>query len=149
MKNLEVYISVFFIVFGAIIFRLASSMKYYGDYGPGPGLLPLWISGLMVILSILNLIAAFKKNNTHFSDLLPKGTGLINLLSCIVSFALFIIIVPYTGFIVSSLMMLFILFSRGYKWQWSIGLSVLVTGILFLVFSTVLSIPLPVNQFGW
>lgn len=149
MKNLEVYISGFFILFGAVFFWLATSMKYYGDYGPGPGLLPVWISGLLVLLSILNLISSLKRNNTHISELLPKGTGLINLLSCIGSFGLYIIIVPYAGFTISSLIMLFILFSRGYNWQWSIGLSVLVTGILFLVFSTALSIPLPVNEFGW
>ena len=149
MKNLEVYISAFFILFGAVIFRLASGLKYYGEYGPGPGLLPLWISGLMIALAAVNLYSAFKKNNTHFSALIPKGTALTNLLSCIGSFVLFIIIVPYAGFVLSSLSMLLILFSRGYKWRWSVGLSVLVTGILFVVFSMVLTIPLPVNQFGW
>jgi hypothetical protein len=124
-------------------------MPYYGQYGPGPALLPLWISGIMVALSIFNLIAALRKNNTHFSDLLPRGTGLINLLSCIGSFALFIIVVPYVGFTLSSFTMLFILFSRGYKYKWSIGLSVLVTGVMFFVFSVLLSIPLPMNEFGW
>lgn len=149
MKNLEVYISGFFILFGALFFWLASSMKYYGEYGPGPGLLPMWVTGLMVILSCINLVSSYKRNNTRFADLLPRGTGLINLLACIGSFALYIIIVPYAGFIISSVTMLFILFSRGYKWQWSVGLSVFVTGVIFFVFSTVLSIPLPVNQFGW
>lgn len=149
MKNLEVYISLLFILFGAVIFSLASSMNYYGEYGPGPGLLPVWISGIMVALAVVNLFAALKKNNTHFSDLIPKGTSLINLLSCVGSFALFIIIVPYAGFVLSSLIMLFILFSRGYSKKKSIVLSLLVTGIVFFVFSSVLSISLPVNQFGW
>lgn len=149
MKNLEVYISLFFILFGAVIFSQASSMKYYGEYGPGPGLLPMWISGIMMALAVINLVSAFKRDNTHFSDLLPKGTSLINLLSSIGSFALFIIIVPYAGFVLSSLSMLFILFSRGYSWKKSIVLSALVTGIVFIIFSAVLSIPLPVNEFGW
>ena len=149
MKNLEVYISVFFVVFGAVIFKLASSMKYYGDYGPGPGLLPLWISGIMTVLAIANLFAALKKNNKNFGDLLPKGTALHNLLSCIGSYLLFILIVPYAGFVVSSLLMLTILFSRGYSWKRSFGLSTLVTGVLYVVFGLVLTIALPVNQFGW
>ena len=149
MKNLEVYISVFFVLFGAVIFKLASSMKYYGEYGPGPGLLPLWISGIMVVLSIVNLFSAFKKNNKNFGALLPKGTALYNLLCCIVSYLLFIIIVPYAGFVISSLLMLTLLFSRGYSWKASMGLSTLVTGVLYAVFGLVLTIALPVNQFGW
>lgn len=149
MKNLEVYISLLFILFGAVIFRLASSMNYYGEFGPGPGLLPMWVSGIMVVLAVINLFAASKKNDTNVLDLLPKGTSLINLLSCVGSFALFIIIVSYAGFVLSSLIMLFILFSRGYSKKKSIVLSLLVTGIVFFVFSSVLSISLPVNQFGW
>ncbi len=149
MKSLEVYISGFFILFGAIIFQLASSMKYYGEYGPGPGLLPVWISGMMVVLSAVNLIAALKKNNKSFADILPKGTGLINVLSCVGAYALFIVTVPYLGFTISSIAMLFILFSRGYTWRRGLCLSILVTGILFFVFGSVLTVPLPVNEFGW
>ena len=55
MKSLEVYISGFMILFGAVIFRLAYSMEYYGEYGPGPGLLPLWTSGLIVVLAAINI----------------------------------------------------------------------------------------------
>ena len=149
MKSLEVYISGFFILFGIIIFQLASSMKYYGEYGPGPGLLPLWISGLMVVLAAVNLFVALKKNNKQFSDILPKGTGLINLLSCIGAYALFILVVPYAGFTLSSTAMLFILFARGYTWRKALCLSILVTGVLFLVFGSILTVPLPVNEFGW
>lgn len=149
MKNLEVWISLCFILFGAIFFKIASSMQYYSEYGPGPGLLPMWISGILVVLAIVNLVSAFKRNNTLFSDLLPKGTSLINLCSSIGAFALFIIIVPYVGFVLTSMIMLFILFSRGYSWKMSIVLSALVTGVVFFVFNSVLSIPLPVNEFGW
>ena len=149
MKNLEVYISGFFILFGAIIFQLSLSMKYYGEYGPGPGLLPLWISGMMVVLAAINLVTALKKNKTRLSDILPKGTGLINVLSCVGAYALFLLVVPYVGFTISSIAMLFILFSRGYSWRKGICLSILVTGILFFIFGSVLTVPLPVNEFGW
>ena len=46
MKSLEVYISGFMILFGAVIFRLAYSMEYYGEYGPGPGLLTTLLSAV-------------------------------------------------------------------------------------------------------
>ena len=149
MKNIEVYVSAFFIIIGAVVFSQALSLAYYGEYGPGPGLLPVWASGLMILLSVVNLVSACKKNNTQFSELIPRGTGLINLLACVGSFMLFMLIVQYTGFTVSGILMLFILFSRGYKWHWAFGMSVLVTGVLFFVFSSVLGIPIPVNEYGW
>jgi len=149
LKNIEVYVSAFFILVGGVVCWQASSMEIYSEYGPGPGLLPLWVAGLMMILGIVNLVQSLKRNNTQFDDLIPKGAGLINLLACVGSFTLFMLIVEYVGFTVSSILMLLILFSRGYKWYWGLGMSIVVTGILFFVFGSILSIPLPVNQFGW
>lgn len=149
MQNIEVYVSLFFVIIGGVIFGQASSMQYYGQYGPGPGLLPLWIGGILTVLSMINLIMAYKKNDTHFSKLLPKGIGLINLLACVGAFLLFTGIVSFTGFTLASFLMLSILFSRGYKWYWAMGMSAVVTGVLFFVFGSVLSVPLPVNEYGW
>ncbi|MCX7780106.1 MAG: tripartite tricarboxylate transporter TctB family protein [Negativicutes bacterium] len=149
MKSIEVYVSGFFILVGGVIFWQAALLPYNSQYGPGPGLMPIWVSGLMIILSAVNLVIAFKNKGTQFADLIPQGTGLINLLACVGSFALFMLIVKYVGFTISSILMLFILFSRGYKWYWGLGMSIAVTAILFFVFSSILGVPLPVNEFGW
>lgn len=149
MKNIEVYVSAFFIIVGAVVCWQSLSMPIYGEYGPGPGLLPLWVAGAMTLLAVINLIQSLKRNNTQFSDLMPKGEGMINLLACVGSFALFMLIVEHVGFTISSIIMLSILFSRGYKWYWGLGMSFVVTGIVFYVFSSILSVPVPVNQYGW
>ncbi len=149
MKSLEVYISGFMILFGAVIFRLAYSMEYYGEYGPGPGLLPLWTSGFIVILAVINLAMALKRGGKTLTEVLPKGTSLKNVLSCVVAYALFLGLVSFVGFTISSILMLFILFSRGYDWRKGLLFSVLVTGVLFFLFGSVLTVALPVNQFGW
>lgn len=149
MRNLEVHVSLFFIAVAGVIFWQSLSLQYYSDYGPGPGLLPLWASGMMLVLSAVNLVIAWKKNDTCFADLLPQGTSLVNLLACAVSYALFLVTVSFVGVTVASILMLFILFSRGYKWYWGLGLSVLVAGVTVFVFGSVLGVPLPVNEFGW
>lgn len=149
MKNIEVYVSLFFVLVGGVIVEQALSMQYYSQYGPGPGLLPIWIGGILIVLSVINLIMAYKKNDTQFSELVPKGVGLINLLACVGSFLLFMGIVSFAGFTISSFLMLSILFSRGYKLHWALGMSAFVTGVLFFVFGSVLGVPLPVNEFGW
>lgn len=149
MKNLEVYISGFMILFGAVIFRLAYSMEYYGEYGPGPGLLPLWASGLIVALSAVNFVLALKKGGKSFAEVLPRGTGLLNVLSCVGAYVLFLLLSPVAGFTIASVLMLFILFSRGYNWRKGLLFSVVITGVLFFVFGSVLTVALPVNEFGW
>jgi putative tricarboxylic transport membrane protein len=149
VKNLGVYISVFFLLFGGIMLWQSLQLDYYSDYGPGPGLLPLWISSAIIVFSVLNLVLSLKKNIIRIADVIPKGEGLLNVLACIGAFLLFIIIVPYVGFLIGSTVMLFILFSRGFKWYWAIGLSVLIAGIIFWVFGILLQVPLPVNELGW
>lgn len=149
MKNLGVYVSLFFLVFGGIIFWQSLSMDYYSDYGPGPGLLPRWVSGIIIVLSIVNLVWSFKKDVILFSDVMPKGEGLINVLTCMGSLVLFMVIVPFTGFVAGGITTLFILFKRGYKWYSALGLSALVTLVIFWLFGMALGIPLPVNQYGW
>ena len=149
MKSLEVYISGFMILFGAVIFRLSYSMEYYGEYGPGPGLLPLWTSGLIVVLAAVNLVIALKKGGKSLAEVLPKGTSLKNVLSCVGSYVLFLVLVPVAGFTISSVLMLFILFSRGYDWRKGLLFSVVITGVMFFLFGSVLTVALPVNEFGW
>lgn len=150
-KNAEIYLNLFFILFGGVVFGLSSGMRYYSEFGPGPGLLPLWTSGLIILFGIVNLIKTIKANkeSMSFASILPKGSGLINLLVTLGALLFFIVIVNFVGFVISSVLMLFALFSRGYKWYWGLGLSILVTGIIYVVFVTLLSVPLPLNSFGF
>ncbi len=149
MKNIEVYVSGLFILVGGVIFWQALLLPYGTEFGPGCGLLPLWISGILMVLCMLNLVIAIKNNNTNFKDLLPKGTSLKNVLACVGGYACFMIAVPYAGFSLSSIVMLFILFSRGYKWYWALLWSLGVTAAMFVLFKLILGVPLPLNEYGW
>lgn len=149
MKNISVYMAVFFLLFSGVMFWESLSMSYYSEYGPGPGLLPLWVSGIIFVLSVVYLVTAFKKDIILFAHVLPKGEGLVNVLVCMGSLVLFMVLVPLTGFLIGSTVTLFILFLRGYKWYWSLGFSASVAFIIFWVFGVMLQVPLPVNDLGW
>jgi len=149
LKNLGVYMAVFFLLYSGIMFWESLSMDYYSEYGPGPGMLPRWVSGLTFVFSIIYLVISLKKDIILFSRILPKGEGLINVLVCAGSFILFIIIAPLLGFLIGSTITLFLLFMRGYKWYWSLGLSASISFIVFWVFGILLQVPLPVNDLGW
>jgi uncharacterized membrane protein YhdT len=149
MKNAGVWVGCFILVFALTIFSIALTYEYYGSVGPGPGLFPLWLSGALIVLSLLYIAESMFKNKISFKDILPRGKGLRNTILFILSFILFMIIVPWTGFCIAGIIMLFIVFLPSYKWYVGLGISTLVTIFFFFVFYNLLKIPLPVNSLGW
>lgn len=149
MKNYGVWLGSVLFLFSCFIFWQSLSLEYYGQYGAGPGLLPRWLSGLLAILSIVYIINSIKKENINIQSVIPKGKVLYRLLAIIGAILLFILISPYTGFNIASIIALLILLLPEYKWYSAFGISVTVTIILFLGFDTLLNIPLPVNMWGW
>ncbi|MDQ0862148.1 tripartite tricarboxylate transporter TctB family protein [Metabacillus dongyingensis] len=150
MKNYGVWVGVFILLFSIFMFNSSLKYEYYGQYGPGPGFFPLWLSGLLGVFSILFILDSLRKNNRiTFSDVLPKGKILISVLKVVLSILLFILISPHLGFIVSSILIMLILLIPDFKWTTSLSTATSVTLILFVVFKTILDIPLPTNIWGW
>jgi putative tricarboxylic transport membrane protein len=149
LKNIGVWVGALLLIFSVVIFWQSLSLEYYGQYGAGPGLLPIWLSGLLGVLSILYIINSLKEGHVNLFDLLPKGKVLVKLLTIVGSIFLFIIISPYTGFIIASIIVLLILLAPEYKWYSAFGISTVITFVLFFGFKIVLNIPLPVNIWGW
>ncbi|MBD1379552.1 tripartite tricarboxylate transporter TctB family protein [Metabacillus arenae] len=150
MRNYGVWVGIFILLFS--IFMVNSSLKYeyYGQYGPGPGFFPLWLSGLLGVFSILFILDSLRKNNRiTFSDVFPKGKILLSVLKVVFSILLFILISPFLGYIISSILIMLILLIPDFKWITSISTAVSVTIVLFVVFNIILDIPLPANIWGW
>lgn len=148
MRNAGVWVGIVILIFAGTIAWQSMSMDYYGDNGPGPGLFPLWLSGFLILLSILYIIDSIRREVIDLGEILPKGPGLRKVISIFVSLIVFLIIVPFTGYTIAGIIMLSILFFKEYKWYWGIGISVVVTFILFYAFQSFLNVPLPVNSFG-
>jgi putative tricarboxylic transport membrane protein len=148
-KNLSFIISILLVAISLFILIESLTLTYYSDYGPGPGFLPIWISGILLILSAIYMFQSFRKEKITFTDILPKGEGLRNLIVCIGSLLVFLFVLPFLGFLLSSILFLWVLFKQGYSWIASLGLSLLVTIIIFGIFSILLDVPLPKNFLGW
>jgi putative tricarboxylic transport membrane protein len=149
LKNLGVWIGILLLIFAGIIFFQSLSLEYYGQYGAGPGLLPIWLSGILALVSIIYIINSLREENVNLFDILPKGKVLFKLIKIVGSIFLFILISPYTGFVIASIIVLLILLTPEYKWYSAFGISAVITFVLFFGFKTVLNIPLPVNMLGW
>ncbi|MEW9669878.1 tripartite tricarboxylate transporter TctB family protein [Ammoniphilus sp. 3BR4] len=149
MKNAGFWTGIVILGFAGVIFWQSLLLDYYTGLGPGPGLLPLWLSGGLIILALIYIWECVSKEVVIFADVLPKGKGLRNLLFYSGSLLIFMLIVNFTGFIIAGTVLLFIVLAREYKWYLGLGISVGVSVVLFVIFQTLLGIPLPVNAFGW
>jgi len=148
-KNLGFYTALTLLVFSLFMFVQSFSYKYYTAFGPGPGLLPRWLDGGLIVLSLIYLFQSVKTDIILVKDVIPGGKVLIKNLQYIATLVLFILIVKYTGFVIAGTTLLFILLYKEYKWYVSLGISLFSTVFLFFVFKTFLLVPLPVNIFGF
>jgi putative tricarboxylic transport membrane protein len=149
LKKAGVWSGIFILLFGCFFFWLSLSLKYTSSLGPGPGLFPLWLSAILIVLSLLYIVESIKLEGISIIDMLPKGRGMGNIVSIVASLVVFVIIVSFTGFIIAGTVLLFILFVREYKWYWGLALSFTITAITFVVFQILLEVPLPVNDLGF
>lgn len=149
MQNAGVWAGIVFLAYASGMFWQSLSLKYYTQYGPGPGLFPRWLSGILFVLALLFIWQSIKDEVVTFRDIFPKGKAFFNVASVWVACIVFMLLLDYTGFIIASSILLFTLFIRSYNWQWALGLSVVISVILFLTFDKAFGIPLPVSVFGW
>lgn len=149
MKNASTWVGIIILIFSVAIFGMSLSYEFYSKFGPGPGLLPRWISGLMILLSILFIIDSIKKGPITDGSIVPKGRELGSVLTIIGSLLLFILLASYAGYNIAGVIMMFLMLARNYKWYWSLGISAVSTIFFFIIFYKFLQIPLPLNAFGW
>lgn len=149
MKNAGFVIGVVILLFASLILWQSFSLEYYSELGPGPGLLPLWLSAFLIILSLLFMAKSLKKSIILFSEILPRGRGLGNILTIIGAVIFFIIVAPMAGFTAAGILMLSFILLRDYKWYMALAVSSTVTVSLFYIFKFFLNVPLPVNALGF
>ena len=149
MNKAGVWVGIVILVFAGAFLAKSLTYNYYGKFGPGPGLLPVWVFGTLVLFSLAFIFDSMKSQGLHIRDILPTGQGLKKVLSIFVSLILFIIAAPYTGYCIASVLMLLILFAPSYQWYSNLLISVAVTAVIFYVFNSLLSVPLPINSYGF
>lgn len=146
--NAGVWAGIAFALFSLTFFLLSLEFPYTGPVGPGPGFLPLWISGIMFVLSVFYILESIKDKDGP-KEPMPRGAALRSVLFILACLVAYLILLPILGFILASVLFLFTLFVRHYKWYISIGAALLVTFFLFWLFGSVLNVSFPQGIFGW
>ncbi|MBT2689250.1 tripartite tricarboxylate transporter TctB family protein [Bacillus sp. ISL-47] len=143
MKIAEITFGIFLLGISILMFILGLTYPYQTQFGPGPGFFPVWVTGIMIVISTIFLFTLLKKNfpEKFFSDskgkkfflayiaLFIAGIVLIDILGMMVSFALFSLLVYK--------------FMEKYNWKRSVSVSIGTMVILFLIFKVWLKVPTP------
>ncbi|MBP2666932.1 MAG: tripartite tricarboxylate transporter family receptor [Firmicutes bacterium] len=149
MQNAGVWAGVMFLIYASGMFWQALSLKYYTPFGPGPGLFPRWLSGMLIVVSLLFIWQSIKEDVITFRDIFPTNKAFVNVASVWGAAIGFMLILNFVGFITASSLLLFTLFIRGYCWKTSLALAVGTSVFMFLIFNNAFGLPLPVNMWGW
>lgn len=149
--KLNTVVCAVFLGFALFYFYGAMGLKYWsGAYAPGPGFIPRWVSGAMVVLSAIALINSFKEKGLVLSEILPKErSSRINLFVCWGALLFILLFVEKLGFLVTASIALTAMLSRGTKWLKAATIGVSLSLICFFIFRVLLQMQIPVNQFGW
>lgn len=139
--------ALFALSIGVIFFGYSLQYPYESELGPGSGMMPLWLSGLLIILSLAYLAAVLKGKDS--SEKWPERKSELEMLFILGSMSCFVLLLPVIGFNLSSILFLFAFLRRNYRWYKSLAISCGTSILLFLLFTKGFATPLPVNMFGF
>jgi len=140
-----------FIAFSAFFLYEASKLEYWSSkYAPGPGFIPRWAGGAMLVLSIIAFIQSLREDGVTLSEALPSDRKRrINLYVCWLGLIFFLLFVEKLGFVIAGSLLLTALFSRGVRWYKAAIIGTAVTLCFFFIFKSLLQVQVPTNVFGW
>lgn len=151
IKNMKfsTLVTVILIIFTAAYFVYSFQYDYWSGYGPGAAFMPRWASGIMLALLFLSLFKSLKKQGPKVSEAFPKGFGRKNNIIAWLCLIFFVLFSKKIGVLITSIIILTILFGINTKWYKALALAVVVSICCFFVFSVILEVPVPTNKFGW
>ncbi len=146
-KKPEFWAGIVILLFSLIFFITSLGYDYMLGTAPGPGFLPRWISGFMIICVVIYIAKALKMpGNTRIVD---DKKGLKKIVNLFLALIIFSILLTTAGFTIASAAMLFMIFRLELKWYTSLITAVITAVLLFVVFCYWLKLPFPINSFGF
>lgn len=116
----------------------------YGTGAPGPGLWPGVIGVGLILASLWVLITSFRATDESLGNIVVWGEGPKRVYITMGILLVYVILLPTTGFIPVTIVMLFILIQwfAKYKWYKTLIISVLTTVIIYAIFKFALNVPI-------
>jgi putative tricarboxylic transport membrane protein len=136
----------------SIVVVVASwKLEYYSSIGPGPGFFPIWLGGVMAVLSVIWLFQVTRRGpEGPARSFLPPRDGLVRIGAILGALASMALLMDTIGFQVSMFLFLgFLLLVLGGQRLWVTGIAALVGSAgIFHVLVRYLDLPLPTASIG-
>jgi hypothetical protein len=141
---------------GIFVIQQSRQLTYQDEFGPGPGLLPLWLGVLLTALAFGQAAAALRRPGgqppvSTSSEADANQSRPRRLLLTLAGLALTAGLLEWLGFIVSFALLAFFLVYMVERRSFTQAVTVaLVMSLAFLlVFRVIVPIPLPLNAWGF
>src|SRR5512139_868680 len=136
------------LLFGSFVTYSAGQLPYRGEYGPGPGFLPLWIGIVLIgcaIVTIIKAVRQYGQEREGFVQAKTRWVGFV-FVTLIVTFLL----VPVFGLSLGlALFTGFTMRTAGrHGWILCIATAVVTAAAVRVIFGVMLDIPLPKGYVG-
>lgn len=130
---------------------LIASLKYpyTNKFGMGPGFFPRWVAVLSIIAGVAYIFMSLYKDKFIVEEVFPQKKELINVLTVVLAIFVFVLVVKHIGFLISSTLLLFVIFIRSYKWPKALLFALIASVIVFAIFKIGFKVPVPVNGLGF
>lgn len=115
MKRVYQVSSLAFFAFAGVIALESSRLRYYSVLGPGPGFFPLWLSGVMAVLTGLWLLqVSLERDEPVPAGFWPSRLGALRVGAVVLSLLVMIFAMDRVGFRLSMFVVLaFLLYALG------------------------------------
>jgi hypothetical protein len=151
MKKTETFGGLIVLAIGTILAVEAWKLPYFVEDVPGPGFLPLWLAGGILIAGATIVVKALRGSVPGMQDIVwPEAWGWRQVLTMLGTLAVSLLLLSKLGFLVTTtgFMAVMIYSLGGRSWPTLILAPVAAAGILYLVFAVWLNVPLPEGIFG-
>jgi putative tricarboxylic transport membrane protein len=136
-------------LFGAFWIAQALGLRYWGDFAPGPGFLPLWLGITLVALVTIHFLTS--RRRAPADEAAEASPRLGRIAAIVAGFVACIAIIEWLGFAASVAAYLVFLLGAVERQRPAVvaGVTIGTTVTLHLIFRTWLGVPLPEGPWGF
>jgi putative tricarboxylic transport membrane protein len=146
----DLWSSLFWILCGILIVAGALRLPLGDPQNPGPGFLPLFIGGLMVLLATALLWRTVRKSEDPKTNRAGKPGSLQKLIGTFLAILLYVPAFSRLGFIPATIPLMIFLFKYIGEMGWKISVAggILVSLSLYFIFKVWLQVQFPIGLWG-
>jgi len=145
VRAVEVGVALVILLFGLVVlfdsFRIGAK---WGEDGPQPGYFPFYV-GLLICLSSVTILVRALRNASLAGESFVSREELKKILTVLVPTAVYVGVIAYLGFYVTSTVYIayFMWYLGKYSWIKILPVAVGVSVVFFLIFEVWFQVPLP------